>query len=30
MAIANAMQGKPTADEMIAGKEKAVHPFRGF
>jgi 5,6,7,8-tetrahydromethanopterin hydro-lyase len=30
MAIANAMGGKPTADEMIAGKEKAVHPFRGF
>jgi 5,6,7,8-tetrahydromethanopterin hydro-lyase len=30
MAIANAMQGKPTADEMIAGKDKAVHPFRGF
>jgi 5,6,7,8-tetrahydromethanopterin hydro-lyase len=30
MAIASAMQGKPTADEMIAGKEKAVHPFRGF
>lgn len=30
MAIANAMGGKPTADEMIAGKEKAAHPFRGF
>jgi len=30
MAIANAMQGKPTADEMIAGKEEAAHPFRGF
>ena len=30
MAIANAMQGKPTADEMIAGKDKVVHPFRGF
>ena len=30
MAIASAMAGKPTADEMIAGKEKAVHPFRGF
>ena len=28
--IANAMAGKPTAQEMIAGKEKAVHPFRGF
>ena len=29
-AIANAMKGKPTADEMIAGKEQAAHPFRGF
>ena len=29
-AIANAMKGKPTADEMIAGKDKAAHPFRGF
>jgi 5,6,7,8-tetrahydromethanopterin hydro-lyase len=29
-AIANAMRGKPSADEMIAGKEKAKHPFRGF
>ncbi|MGE0606084.1 MAG: formaldehyde-activating enzyme [Pirellulales bacterium] len=30
MAIANAMGGKPTADEMVAGKDKAAHPFRGF
>jgi len=30
MAIANAMQGKPTAAEMVAGKDKAAHPFRGF
>ncbi|MDX1946591.1 MAG: formaldehyde-activating enzyme [Pirellulaceae bacterium] len=30
LAISNAMTGKPTADEMIAGKEKAAHPFRGF
>jgi 5,6,7,8-tetrahydromethanopterin hydro-lyase len=30
LAIANAMKGKPTAQEMIAGKEKAAHPFRGF
>lgn len=30
MAIKNAMEGKPTADEMIAGKESAAHPFRGF
>ena len=29
MAIANAMSGKPSADEMIAGKEQA-HPFQGF
>jgi 5,6,7,8-tetrahydromethanopterin hydro-lyase len=29
-AIANAMKGKPNADEMIAGKESAKHPFRGF
>jgi formaldehyde-activating enzyme involved in methanogenesis len=24
------MTGKPTVDEMIAGKDKASHPFRGF
>ncbi len=30
MAIANAMSGKPTADEMVAGKDTAEHPFRGF
>ena len=30
MAIKNAMEGKPTADEMVAGKEEAAHPFRGF
>lgn len=29
MAIENAMNGKPTADEMLAGKDE-VHPFRGF
>jgi 5,6,7,8-tetrahydromethanopterin hydro-lyase len=29
-AIANAMRGKPTVDEMIAGKDKADHPFKGF
>ena len=29
-AIANAMKGKPTADEMIAGKDANSHPFRGF
>jgi len=28
-AISNAMTGKPTADEMIQGKD-SVHPFRGF
>ncbi len=30
MAIKNAMEGKPTAAEMLAGKDEAVHPFRGF
>ena len=30
LAIASAMTGKPTADEMLAGKEAAKHPFRGF
>jgi 5,6,7,8-tetrahydromethanopterin hydro-lyase len=29
-AIRSAMTGKPTADEMLAGREKAAHPFRGF
>lgn len=29
-AIANAMKGKPTADEMIAQKDAAAHPFKGF
>ncbi len=28
-AIANAMNGKPSADEMIAGKDQD-HPFKGF
>ena len=30
LAIANAMSGKPTADEMLAGKDGNAHPFRGF
>jgi 5,6,7,8-tetrahydromethanopterin hydro-lyase len=30
LSIKNAMEGKPNVDEMLAGKEKAVHPFRGF
>lgn len=30
MAIANAMQGKPTVDEMLAKKDTAAHPFKGF
>jgi 5,6,7,8-tetrahydromethanopterin hydro-lyase len=30
LAIASAMTGKPTVDEMLAGKDQAVHPFRGF
>ncbi len=29
-AIQAAMKGKPSADEMIAGKDSAKHPFRGF
>lgn len=29
-AIKSAMAGKPTVDEMLAGKDKAAHPFRGF
>jgi 5,6,7,8-tetrahydromethanopterin hydro-lyase len=29
-AIANAMQGRPTAAEMVAKKDSAKHPFRGF
>ena len=29
-AISNAMKGKPTVDEMLAGKDAAAHPFRGF
>jgi len=29
-AIENAMRGKPSVDEVLAGKDSAVHPFRGF
>ena len=29
-AIAHAMAGKPTVGEMIAGKDAAEHPFKGF
>ncbi len=29
-AIANAMKNKPSVDEMLAGKDSAHHPFRGF
>ena len=29
-AIANAMQNRPTAAEMVAKKDAAKHPFRGF
>ena len=29
-AIASAMSGKPSVDEMLAGKDEAEHPFRGF
>ena len=28
--IASAMSGKPTADEMLDGKDSAEHPFKGF
>ncbi|QDS96690.1 Formaldehyde-activating enzyme [Roseimaritima multifibrata] len=30
MAVANAMQNKPSVDEMLAQKDSAAHPFRGF
>ena len=30
MAIANAMGSKPSAAEMIEGKDSAAHPFKGF
>jgi len=30
IAINSAMTGKPTADEMVAAKDKASHPFKGF
>jgi 5,6,7,8-tetrahydromethanopterin hydro-lyase len=30
LAIKNAMGNKPSADEMIAAKDKAKHPFAGF
>jgi 5,6,7,8-tetrahydromethanopterin hydro-lyase len=29
-AIASAMRGKPSVQEMLDGKDKAAHPFRGF
>ena len=29
-AIVAAMRNKPSVDEMLAGKDKAAHPFRGF
>ena len=29
-AIANAMSGKPSVDEMLARKDTAEHPFKGF
>lgn len=29
-ALKNAMTGKPSIDEIIEGKDKAAHPFRGF
>jgi 5,6,7,8-tetrahydromethanopterin hydro-lyase len=30
MAIANAMGNKPSVSDMLAGKDSAAHPFRGF
>ena len=30
MAVKCAMEGKPSVDEVLAGKDKAAHPFRGF
>ncbi len=30
MAIANAMKRSPSAEEMVAGRADAKHPFRGF
>ena len=30
MALKCAMEGKPTVDEMLAGKDEAAHPYRGF
>ena len=30
LAIKSAMEGKPTADEMIAKKDSVKHPFQGF
>jgi 5,6,7,8-tetrahydromethanopterin hydro-lyase len=30
LAIKAAMEGKPTADEMISKKDSAKHPFQGF
>jgi 5,6,7,8-tetrahydromethanopterin hydro-lyase len=29
-AIASAMRGKPSVQEVLAGKDKAAHPFKGF
>jgi 5,6,7,8-tetrahydromethanopterin hydro-lyase len=29
-ALKGAMTGKPTIDDILAGKDKAAHPFRGF
>ena len=30
LAIANALANKPTVDEVVANKDSAKHPFRGF
>jgi len=30
MAIVNAMAGKPAAAEVVAARDTAEHPFKGF
>ena len=30
LALANAMNASPSADEVVAGKDEAEHPFKGF
>lgn len=30
LALASAMRGQPSVDEMLAAKDRAAHPFKGF